>query len=48
MYAMLALRAELDQLTAGIFLVLPGRAVLHSVAELALVDALDVPLASLE
>ena len=45
---MLALRAELDKLTAGIFLILPCRAVLYSVTQLALVDAFDVSLASLK
>ena len=42
---MLALRAKL---TAGIFLVLPCRAVLNSVTQFALVDAFDVTLASLK
>ena len=48
MYAMLALRAELDKLTAGIFLILPCRAVLYSVAQFALVDAFNVTFASLK
>ena len=48
MYAMLALRAELDKLTAGVFLILPCRAVLYSVTQFALVDAFNVTLASLK